>query len=89
MIIDQIKEGIVWVVDALGLHPLLGLGITGLAVLSGIGLEALPSNNHPHFLQIISWIIASLVGLCTIFASLIKWTTWFDKIKWIKKDKQK
>lgn len=81
----SIKEAFEQIVNYLGWHPYIGLGITLVGIISGVALETTPSVNHPHPMQMASWVVASLVGLGTILAMIKTHTTLFDKFKWIKK----
>jgi hypothetical protein len=83
----QLKESFEHLTTYLGWNPHIGLVITVAGVISGVALEATPANSHPHPMQMVSWIVASLVGLGTILALIKTHTTLFDKIKWVKNKK--
>lgn len=87
--LNHIKDIIVKELDQitqfLGHHSYIGFGGATVPLIGSVAYQTVVNPTHYHPLQIISWIIAGLVGIGTILALIKTHTTAFDKIKWIKK----
>jgi hypothetical protein len=76
------------ITNFVGNHSYLGFTGTAVPLVGSLAYQVVIQPQGPHPLQIVSWCVAGLVGVGTILALIKTHTTAFDKIKWIKKNKQ-